>query len=543
MPKILKIPNIANVVNTVNTDNAVILNYERGKFILSNVGDKKLKARLSLDDAWGNTGNDSYTTTDLGAASKFRTAAAERVRNLLRERLQTFYAPPPTTEFPEGLDENQVQGIFWALTRKRSYLAHAPGAGKTAQAIIAACFAAGKGRTLFIVPPSLTKNWEREILKFTDWLDLWPAIGIIPRSDKKDEAAWRADFIVCPDSMLAKPWVAEKLRSIDWKFIAVDEASRLKDPFAQRSLAFYGGRDEKNHFTPLYRGARHVVFLDGSPMPNRPMELWAPVFALSPETIDFMSLDAFGYRYCGARPNEHGQWEYLFSSNEDELRGKLRKDFMHVVTEDELFHPERRRSIFTLAHDVRSREHKTWERKSITSLTEMFEGGVGEDASRGDFARFRRELGLRKAPYVAEYVRERLEEKNESILLFAWHRDVVHQLAIELDRFKPGVVLGGTPAFAREKIFERFQAGKSRLLIMNIAAAGRGHNLQRADRVIFAEFSWTDETNKQAEKRASRKGSTKRFVRCEYMVAPGSMDEIVLTSVFSKERRVKKVIG
>ena len=65
----------------------------------------------------------------------------------------------------------------------------------------------------------------------------------------------------------------------------------------------------------------------------------------------------------------------------------------------------------------------------------------------------------------------------------------------------------------------------------------------RADRVIFAEFSWTDETNRQAEKRASRKGSDKEFVRCEYIVSPNSMDEVVLQSVFTKQKRVEKVIG
>ena len=75
------------------------------------------------------------------------------------------------------------------------------------------------------------------------------------------------------------------------------------------------------------------------------------------------------------------------------------------------------------------------------------------------------------------------------------------------------------------------------------ALTARGYNLQRADRCIFAEWSWSNETNLQAEKRASRKGSTKEFVRCEYLVCPGSMDEVQLGSCFTKEKRVKRVIG
>lgn len=88
------------------------------------------------------------------------------------------------------------------------------------------------------------------------------------------------------------------------------------------------------------------------------------------------------------------------------------------------------------------------------------------------------------------------------------------------------------------------QKGNCRLIIGNIAAMGRGHNLQRADRIVFGEFSWTDELNKQCEKRASRRGRDQAaFVRCEYIVAPNSMDEAILGSVFSKARNVKRVIG
>lgn len=512
------------------------LKLQRGKFILENVEDPKVRVRLRLNAHWENIGNDSYRTSDLGAANAYRNWGDEKVERIFKKTFQEFYSFP-ICELPPELDDHQVQGLHWILTRKRSYLAHAPGAGKTVQAILGAYYSEGLGRSLFIVPPSLTKNWEREIMKFTEWVGEWPAIGVIGQADSLGKIAWGADYIICPDSMLAKPWVAKMLREIKWKFIAVDEASRLKDPFSQRSLAFYGGKDEKNSFTPLFRGARHVVFLDGSPMPNRPMELWAPTYALHPEAIDCMGYDDFGYRYCGARPNERGQWEYLYSSHEQELKEKIQKDFMHVVTEGELDHPERRRSLFFISHDVRSREHKDWEARNIGHID------LSDSTSQGDLARFRRELGLRKVPYVAQYVRERLEEKNESILLFAWHRDVCAQLAVEFTKYPFGLINGGVDVKKREQLIKEFQCGKRRLLIMNIAAGGRGYNLQRADRVIFAEFSWTDETNKQAEKRASRKGSDKKNIRCEYMVAPGSMDEVVLRSVFTKEKRVKKVIG
>jgi SWI/SNF-related matrix-associated actin-dependent regulator 1 of chromatin subfamily A len=518
------------------------LRFRKNRFILENVSTEKLRHRLRTDAYWQILKDDSFATDNLGSAVTFRKYADDHVERIFKRRLQEHYHFDRA--LPLELDPHQRKGVRWVLSRKRSYLAHAPGAGKTAQAVIAACLASGDGQTLFIVPPSLTLNWNREILKCTEWLkrpDYFPTVGIIDKTENQNSVAWKADFVICPDSMLAKDWVHPRLRSIPWKFIGVDEGSRFKAWDAERSLALYGGTVGDRHFPGIFLDARHVVFLDGSPMPNRPMELWAPTYALHPEAIDCLDQNDFGYRYCGAKPNEYGQWEFLHSSNEVELKEKLQKDFMHVVTEAELSHPERLRSMVIMNEDVRTREHRTWERKHLSSITD-----IDENASQGDLARFRRELGIRKVPWVARYVRERLEDKNESILLFAWHREVCEQLAIQIAksyRTTPGIIYGGINPVLREKFFQDFQSGKDKVLILNITAGGRGHNLQKADRAIFAEFSWTDETNRQCEKRGSRRGSDKAFLRCDYIVCPNSLDERVASSCFTKEKRVKRVIG
>jgi SNF2 family DNA or RNA helicase len=271
------------------------------------------------------------------------------------------------------------------------------------------------------------------------------------------------------------------------------------------------------------------------------MELWAPVYALDPETIECMDQQAYGFHYCGARQNDRGAWEFNHSSNENELRERLRARFMHVVTEDQLAHTEgakRLRSIVFMDHDVRSAEHKEWDRKNLSSLKIS---DLDDKADQGDLARLRKELGIRKMPWVERYVRERLST-GESILLFVWHREVALGLRSALKEFKPGLIIGGVKADEREKTIRDFQAGKSRLIVANISAAGRGHNLQKADRIVFGEFSWTDELNKQCEHRAARRGRV-GHVRAVYIACPNSIDEPILNSNFTKEKRVKRVIG
>lgn len=517
---------------------ASCLTFIQGQFFFT-----RSLSKLDQNSFWVKVDKGTYVTRNLKAAAEFRhfaDATCDRVFNRAFNRLYDVPILPPL----EFLDPHQIEGVKWVLSRKRSYLAHAPGAGKTAQAIVASILSdkilSDKiGPVVFIVPPSLTANWKREIETFAPELGVYPTIAIIPLSAKKLEMNWYADYIIVPDSMLWADWVWRKLRDLAIRFIAVDEASRLKEQNSKRSIAFYGGYYDKFQYPGLFQSVPYVVFLDGSPMPNRAVELWAPTYALDPMAIDALEYQDFGFRYGGATLNPHGQWEFKGTSREAELKSKLQERFMHVVKEEDLSHPERRRSILMMNEDVRSHEQKTWERKHLPRMQE-----IDEQTSQGELASFRLELGRRKVNFIGRYVADRLREKPESILLFVWHRDVAKMLNTYLQNFKPGLVMGGTDSVYRENIFEAFQKGECRIIIGNIQAMGRGHNLQRADRIVFGEFSWTDELNKQCEKRASRRGRDHQaFVRCEYIVCPNSIDEKVLSSVFTKEKRVRKVIG
>lgn len=476
---------------------------------------------------------------DLAGAFKFRRYGDQTAKRVINRSFAKFYNTPqlPPLKF---LDPHQREGIKWILSRSRSYLAHAPGAGKTCQAIVASLLSSTSGSVLFIVPPTLTLNWQREVVQFSSLMGIYSTVSIVPLSAEELSMNWEADFIICPDSMITKRWVYKNLLHLKKKFIAVDEASRLKECTTQRSKAFYGGKIDEINYPGLFQDCSHCVFLDGSPMPNRPMELWAPCYALNPWAIGFMDYSEYGRRYCGPRINERGHWEFKHSSNENELKARLQKNFMHVVREDELEHPERLRSMLFINEEVRTPSMKEWERKNLKAILSH---PLKEGAERADLAHQRKEIGLRKTHWVANYVKDRLENKNESILLFAWHREVCEALSLYLEQYKPDIIYGGVTNDKREKAFRAFQSGARRLLIGNIQALGRGHNLQRADRVIFAEYSWTDELNKQCEKRSSRRGNNKSHIRCEYIVAPDSMDEIILNSVFTKAARVKKIVG
>jgi SWI/SNF-related matrix-associated actin-dependent regulator 1 of chromatin subfamily A len=497
------------------------LTFEHGNFILQQSGARR-------------------TTLDLKGALRFRRNADEKAKKVFKRSLNRMY-DAPSQKLPIFLDTHQKDGVHWILTRRRSYLAHAPGAGKTAQAIVASLMAHGHGQTVFIVPPTLTVNWAREVLKWTEWADFWPSITIIPTSDKQNEVDWRSDFIVVPDSMLTKPWVYDHLQLLPIKLLAVDEASRFKEQASERTKALFGGQNGPRLYSGLIGKARHTVLLDGSPMPNRPMELWAPTIAMDPEAIDCMTMHEFGVKYCAGRfiaDKFKLDWDYRGASNQFNLRLRLQERFMHVVGENELHHPERLRSILFMNENALTT--KAFEQKYVSRINL---NDLNEEKSQGDLAKLRHQIGISKIDWVVNYVKERHDDKNEALLIFAWHREVCWEIANRLKSYRPGLVMGGVPQKEREKILDAFQSGATRIIVGNIHAMGRGVNLQRANRVIFAEYSWSDELNRQCEKRASRKGSAQNSVRCDYVVVPNSIDETVLNAVFTKAKNVKEVIG
>lgn len=512
------------------------LSFKKGRFFLSNPSGKP---PASFRDRWTRLPNGGWETSDLRAAVHFHRYADPSAKVILKRILLRYYTQPSALPEEELLDQHQRDGVRWILTRSRSYLAHAPGAGKTIQAIVAAKFMSC--RTLILCPPFLVENWRREIAA---WGHPHRARVHVVRTQALPENVESHAWIICPDSIISYSKVLRAVLALRCEFFIADEASRFKDPRALRTRAVFGGRVLNGFTSPgLIGHTTHAVLLDGSPMPNRPMELWAPLYAMAPEVIDFMGETEFGFRYGGPRMNDQGQWEFRGASRLPELHEKITERFMHVVNEDELSHPERRRRILFVTEDVRTPRMRNWEEQNMVFIQKKSIGEPQPPKVDGLSAHLH-ELGMQKAAQAAAYALSRIQQ-GETVLIFFWHRDVGMAI-LEALSAQHGVELGyvdGLTAMAqREQVFERFQAGWSQVIIGNIAVMGRGINLQRADRIIFAEYAWSDETNKQAEKRASRRGNNKLVVPCDYLCAPGSLDELVLRTLFRKQKLVEKVI-
>lgn len=433
------------------------------------------------------------------------------------------------TPWPNGLfiPENQrlkdfqIEGVNFALNRNHSYLAFEQGLGKTPTGI--AIINAVNLPTLIICPPFLVENWKRELRL---WLLNGEPANIV--SGKQIDVKKTADVIVLPDSLLDKDLIHDFLRGQDFGVLVVDEAHRFKNSEAVRTKNLFG------KIAPLIP---KIVLLSGTPIPNRPMELYAPLSNLAHNVIDFLSYPEYGVKFCAGHKKKFG-WDYSGSSNADELSRKIHGTFMLRKMKAEVLQelaPKEER--VTVMGGVVNPELKkitaTIKRKGITP--------EGMLKVLGEYAKMRTLVGMAKVPLALEFVADILENTNESILLFAWHHEVMAALLTGLKKYKPVEINGKTPMRDRAEAEKEFQNKKSRVLIGQIQCMV-GLNLTAATRVVFAEFSWVPADNDQASDRAHRIGQ-KDSVTVDYLALAKTLDEDILETLLRKKKVINKLVN
>jgi len=435
--------------------------------------------------------------------------------------------------YPKNLspDKKQLTMARWALDRNRSYLAGRPGVGKTivAALIINAIHAKGDKSVVYVAPPGLCLNVLNELNKWCPDKRIYVCNGKSISSDIR----LAYDIFLVPDSFLIRAETYHLFQSLRRDRLAstviIDEAHRYKSPEAKRTLALLGEK-------ALTRFFPRTILMSGSPMPNRPMELYPMLKRLAPETIGFRDFHAFAHRYCDPRKVEtyggRWAWDYTGESNFDELKKNVQKNFMLSVDKSHLGLPPKTEEIVIIGENLPAKVAKL-DAKILRELSpEKLERDPGKD---DQISTYLRELGMVKVNPALKYIRDCMESV-DSAIVFAHHRDVVKLLVNGLRKYRPLVISGDTKRDERFKIAETFQKEKRhRILVGNIQACGLGFNLTKAQLVIFVEFSWVPGDNMQASDRAHRRGQ-KNEVLVQYLVFKNSIDRAKMETNLRKQK-------
>ena len=146
-----------------------------------------------------------------------------------------------------------------------------------------------------------------------------------------------------------------------------------------------------------------------------------------------------------------------------------------------------------------------------------------------------------KARHNREFIDDLLQS-GEPVVGFAHHKDVVHGLVEQLKDHKPVVVVGDTPRAKRDENIAAFQAGKTKVIVGNIAAMSEGVDLSAADTIVFVECTWSTSALEQASSRVENitKNGTKPVIYL--LTIRASLDHNVLAKVLKKQGIVNQII-
>lgn len=328
------------------------------------------------------------------------------------------------------------------------------------------------------------------------------------------------------------------IAAVEFDLIVLDEAHLIKDDRTRRARTILGGKYQKTEYRPLQ--AKRWLALSGTPIVNKPAELWPLVKLLAPDGLGKSRAD-FLERYNPA----FGQAKL------DELHLRLRSQIMVRRLKADVLKqlPAKRRQIVLLdvenAEDVVAAEERALEaqRAAIARAREEIAGlPHAEQVMRlrqcraialSEIAKVRHDTALAKLPEAVEHIEEILGNVDK-LVVFAHHRDVQMGLKRAFERIAVELH-GGVEQAERQKAVDAFQQDRRvRVFVGSLRAAGLGITLTAASVVVFVELDWTPAQMMQAEDRLHRIGQVNP-VLVQHLVIDGSIDSKMAKILIDKQ--------
>jgi len=403
-------------------------------------------------------------------------------------------------------------------------------------------------KTLVVCP--LTGVLDAWVDHFTSWRPDLKVRGINP---KKRNLLFTQDadvYVVHWESLAITP----ALHDIAWNHIIADEAHRAKNRNTKRSKALKQLKTD-------YKTA-----LTGTPMDNRPDDLWSILNWLYPKKYSsyWRYFHHFVDFYEDINPSTGIKFKKVLGPKNTELLHKqlepiyirrLKKDFVNLpetyrTTYTVDLHPQQRK-----AYDEMKKEMIAWLESHgneepliapvvIAQLSRLQQFALGYcEIHTGPGGETK--VKLTKPSSKLNQILDILDDSNEKMVIFSRSSQFIRLLAAELDKDRYSMVYGGTPYYSRRAEIKRFiEDPNKQAFLATIGAAGVGlDGLQHAcSTVLFADREWKPSANEQAEGRLHRRGQ-KEAVQIIDVVARKTVDQRKATRLQMKKEWIMEVIG
>ena len=409
----------------------------------------------------------------------------------------------------------QKTGVAWLAPRCGALLADEMGLGKTIQALAAL----PPGARVLVVCPSAAKGtWRKEASK-------WRPEFRVSTLQGRGSARWPSENeIVVTNYDIADGFSSEVPADVT---IICDEAHMLKNPDAKRTKAL-----RATIALALAKGGR-CWGLTGTPLLNRPQELWGVLMSLGLAQAAFGSSKNFRYLFDA----KLGKWGTVWGQpRQPEVKERLDRVMLRRRKAEVL--PDLPTKSWELRECALDRPHA----KALGKLEEVFAEWLASPASDElpafeGFSSVRQTLAAGKVPAMLDIVSE-FEANEEPLLVWSAHRAPIDALA---KREGWAAITGDTSADERSRLETRFQAGELKGLGLTIQAGGVAITLTHASHALFVDRMWTPALNEQAEDREVRIGQ-KNAVQIIDLVCDHPLDKRLHEVLMRKQALIRATL-
>ncbi|MCZ2663084.1 DEAD/DEAH box helicase [Bacteroides fragilis] len=447
----------------------------------------------------------------------------------------------------------QLEGVQYAVEKKRCILGDQPGLGKTLQAICTVVKAHREAviygesfPTLVVCPAALKVNWQREFKKFAGL----SAIIL----DDSNRQTWHSfyDCKKADGSPLCEAFITnyESLKKffvkrvseggkLTMKGILFDERVNLfKSVIIDESHKCKSGKTQQGKFVEgICKGKRFVLALTGTPVVNNNTDLIQQLKILG-RLEDFGGYSRFVERYCDG-PKQ--------ASNVKELNWRLwnccffRREKSKVLTQL----PDKTRQYLQI--DITNMKEYQNAESDIVKYLKQYKNASDAQVQRSMNGAVMVKMGLLKQisargkiKAVSEFIHDVIDG-GEKLIVFGYLKEVIAELKKE---FPNAVTVTGSDNISQKQFaVDSFQNNPDcKLIILNYKSGGTGLTLTASSRVAFIEFPWTFSDCEQAEDRAHRNGQ-KNNVNCYYFLGKDTIDKYMYDVIQTKKNIANGVTG
>ncbi|MCC6170289.1 MAG: DEAD/DEAH box helicase [Caldilineaceae bacterium] len=460
-----------------------------------------------------------------------------------------FVLPQPVEQALAGhhiqLRPYQREGIHWlswlSQNRLHGLLADDMGLGKTLQAICAMAHAYHAGavqeHSLVIAPKSVLIHWQREIRRCLPQTQVRIYHGPYRAALRRLFAYRQPIIFISTYATVAND--VEHLVQVPFFYVILDEATQIKNPNAQRTRGIKA------------LNAAHRVALSGTPIENRPAELWS--------LFDFLMRDHLGrYGTFQSRfetPILNGDQQateklgrrirpFMLRRRKEEVARDL-PDKIPIVAWCDL--TEEQRSLYGSLQGVAQEIREALRRGEQVSYTGTILPVLTKLKQICDHPALVTEpkQPVRERSEKFDLVVEKIQEilgQGEQVVVFSHFLGMLDLLQHELMRLAvPWIRIDGSTE-QRQTLVDRFNRREAKVALCSLMAAGHGITLTSANHVIHADRWWNPAVEDQATDRVHRIGQDKT-VYVYHFLTEGTLEETIDDLLERKRDLAGQVMG